>query len=421
MRFTAFVGLAGLLCASQATAADPAVYRAVVTDPEVKFRAGPSDAFPETGSLKRGSAVIVEREESNGWLAITAPSGSVSWIAYSFVEDLSPDRQTPKNGLVHAEGEVTIAVGKAGDNQLLDVRREKLPQGTIVLLIGPPTDFSGKKWWPIAPPAGDVRYLPKSAVQIEKPVNNTVAVRVTDTGAIPPAATPVTPSGGPLATVPGPGSSPPPPGGVTASKPAVNHPLWIQAETAEREGRLADAEKTYFELAALMNAQGGDHDIANLCYTRIHAIREKKRNASGLKTSAPTPNTTPATPATPNVLQPPSKSGRGVRPGAPQALPTGSGTNAGTNTGTGTNATATDAQWSGPGLLRRTAVTPDGTGSPAYALETSPGVVKVYVIAGPGVRLEQYLGKTIDVYGTPQTRPKLSKPYVVATAVEPAQ
>jgi len=420
MRFTAFVGLAGLLCASQAMAADPAIYRAVVTDPEVKLRAGPSDAFPETSSLKRGSIVVVEREE-NGWLAITAPHGSVSWIAYSFVEDLSPDRQTPKNGLVHAEGEVTIAVGKAGDTQPLDVRREKLPQGTIVLLIGPPAaDASGKKWWPIAPPAGDVRYLPKSAVQIDKPINNSVAVRVTDMGGvIPPAATPVSPpTGAPLATVPGSGSSPLPSAGVTASKPAVNHPLWLQAETAEREGRLGDAEKAYFELAAVMNAPGGDHDIANLCYTRIHAIREKKRNASGIKTSAPTPNTTPATP---NVLQPPSKSGRGVRPGAPQALPTGLGTNTGTNTGTGTNANTTDAQWSGPGLLRRTALTPDGTGSPAYALETSPGVVKVYVIAGPGVKLEQYLGKTIDVYGVPQTRNKLSKPYVIATAVEPAQ
>ena len=292
MRFAAFAGLAVLLYGSTAVAAQPAAYCAVVTDTEVKLRAGPSDAFPETGTLTRGTPVIVEREESNGWLAITAPAGSVSWIAFSFVEDTAPDHPTPKNGIVHAEGDVTVAAGKAGDAQPLDVRREKLPQGSIVVLIGPPVDFAGKKWWPIAPPAGDVRYLPKTAVRLDKPMNANYAVRVTDSGGTIPPSAASSPAGSPLAAVPGPGSTAP--GAVTASKPAVNHPLWTQAEAAERDGRLADAEKAYFDLAAIMNGPGGDHDIANLCYTRIHALREKKRNASGAK------------PAAANVLQPPT-------------------------------------------------------------------------------------------------------------------
>ena len=62
----------------------------------------------------------------------------------------------------------------------------------------------------------------------------------------------------------------------------MKHPLWAQAEAAERDGRHDDAEKLFFQLAREMNEPGGDHDIANLCYTRIHSLREKKRGAGGV-------------------------------------------------------------------------------------------------------------------------------------------
>ena len=165
---------------------------------------------------------------------------------------------------------------------------------------------------------------------------------------------------------------------------------------------MADAEKAYFELAALMNGKGGDHDTANLCYTRIHALRERRRTGGG---------TTPA-PTSANVLQPPPKD-RVVKPGTPQPLPPAAGANANAGTEAG-------ARWSGIGTLRRSVLTPDGTGKPAYALELAPGVVKAYVTAGPGVELEKFVGKRVDVYGAPQTKSGLSKPYMVATAVEPA-
>ena len=65
----------------------------------------------------------------------------------------------------------------------------------------------------------------------------------------------------------------------------MNHPLWGQAEAAERDGRHDQAEQLYFALARAMNEPGGDHDIANLCYTRIHSLRERKRGASAGSTS----------------------------------------------------------------------------------------------------------------------------------------
>lgn len=411
MRLAAFAGLAVLFSPCAAPASEP--YRAVVTDAEVKLRAGPSDAFPETGALSRGAAVIVEREESGGWVAVTAPYGSVSWIATQFIEDPTPDRPTPKNVVVHAEDEVTLAAGKAGEAQPLDIRRVKIPNGTGLLLLGPKVTVGGKTWYPIAPPAGDVRYLPKTAIKFDKPVANNFAVRVNE---------PSGPTPGPaaVASIPGPGNvTPVGAGGVTAGKPAVNHPLWNQAENAEREGRFQDAEKALFDLAALMNAPDGDRAIADLCFTRIHAIREKRRSGG----MAPTPLPTTS------VLQQPlrddrkderreeKKEDRGVRPGAPQALPSA------TVKPTAPAADGADgAKWTGAGTLRRTVVTPDGTGRPAYALETSPGVVKVYVIAGADVDLRKWEGKKVNVYGTEQpTRGGLSRPYVVATTVEPVQ
>src|SRR4051812_19454416 len=203
MRPAALVGLAVFLVAPPARAADPGAYRAVVSDAEVKLRAGPSDAFPETGTLPRGSVVVVEKEEGNGWLAVTAPYGSVSWVATQFIEDPTPDRATPKNVFVHAEDEVTLAAGKAGLAQPLDIRRVKVPNGAALLLLGPKVTFAGKTWYPVAPPAGDVRYLPRTAVQYDKPANNNFAVRVNESSTPALAAGPV-PSG-PVASIPGPG------------------------------------------------------------------------------------------------------------------------------------------------------------------------------------------------------------------------
>ena len=46
--------------------------------------------------------------------------------------------------------------------------------------------------------------------------------------------------------------------------------------------------------------------------------------------------------------------------------------------------------------------------------------MKAYVIAGPGVELDKLIGKRVDVDGTPKTITGLSKPFVIATVVEPA-
>src|SRR5262249_17762183 len=152
-----------------------------------------------------------------------------------------------------------------------------------------------------------------------------------------------------------PSSLPPEPAdraGAAAGKPVVQNPLWAQAEAAEREGRLEDAEKLYFALARAMNEPGGDHDVANLCYTRIHSLREKKRNGAA---------------------------GGTVATSGPLGSPTrGAGeSKTGSTPPADTSALADRPKWHGPGRLVKSALALDGRKT--YALETSPGITVLYV------------------------------------------
>lgn len=386
--------------------AQPGPYLAVVADPEVRLRAGPSDQYPETGTLVRGTRLVVAREESNGWLAVDPPQGQVSWVPTQFIDGFDPSRPTPQRVVVASEGEVTLAAGAAGTPQPLDIRKVRVPNGTILTVTGPRATHDGKSWYPVAPPAGDHRYLPKSAVQFDRPVNTSYVVR--DAAPLPPAEAGTTPAAPPAS-----GTVQPVAGAAPAAKPAVGHPLWAQAEAAEAGGKYDDAERLYFELARVMNAPGGDHDVANLCYTRIHALREKKRVGPVAVAVGPgSPGWAPAKDDRPTLLPPSSGS-------SPVSLPTATRptTPAPQPQPQPANASADDKpRWAGPGVLTRSALALDGRKT--YALESSPGVVRVYVVGAPGVDLDKYVNQRIDVYGLSQSRRDLSKPYVVATTVE---
>jgi hypothetical protein len=388
MRAALATGLA-LLALPHAVLAQSGPYLAVVGDAEVKLRAGPSDKYLETATLRPGSPIVVDHEEENGWLAVTDPQGkaySVSWVLATYI-DFDNAKPTPQPVMVHGEGEATLAAGQFGLQQPLHIRRTKVPAGTGLLVIGQKVKFEERWWYPVMPPAGDFRYLPKQAVRYDKPAATAFTVRDTTPPPSAPVASlpPVTPGGGSRPPV---GVEPAGPA-TTASKPAVQNPLWAQAEAAERDGRLDDAEKLYFQLAQVMNQPGGDHDTANLCYTRIHTLREKKRTGGNAVATNPRPATGGGTPARVGSPPPPE-------PRAEDGL-----------------------RWTGPGKLARSALAPEGRRT--YVLTSARGDTLWYVVAGPGVDLEKYLGKRIDVYGTSGTYRDLSKPYMTASRVEVAQ
>ena len=364
-------------------------YLGTIVDPEVLVRAGPSDKFPETGTLKRGVEVVVDREDF-GWLAIKAPKGSVSWVPIAFV-DFDPALPTPQNVMVTED--VTLASGRVGLAQpLAEIRKTKVPAGSTLLVIGQRVTFDNKQWYPVEPIHGDVRYVPKSAVKAGEPVSTAFVVR----DMAPPGLTPI------AATAPH-GEIPP---ANIGAKPGVNHPLWTQAEAAERDGRSEDAEKFYFQLARLMNEPGGDHDVANLCYTRIHSIREKKRIGS-----VPATANIGTTPAFIPAVRPESS-----KPDRPSLLPpVRNDPPTGTQQNTTTPTASDRGNWTGVGRLVSTPLALDGRVT--YALETAPGITQLYVVAGSGVDLKQHLNRRVNLQGVTYTHPNAKKPYIVATDV----
>lgn len=384
MRPAAVVGFV-LAVLPAAAHAQSLPYRAVVADQEVAYRAGPSDRFPDTGRLARGTEVVVHEDAGNGWVAVQAPR-AFSWVPMQLV-DFDPTKRLPQE--VTTQDEVVLAPGRAGQLQpLVEVRRVTVPAGTILTVIGEKVAIDGKSWYPVMAGPGDYRYLPKTSLQMSGPANTSFVVRDTPPAGLPPVAQ----AGGVQPAAPA--------RLEPAGKGVSNHPLWAQAEAAERDGRFDDAERTYFQLARAMNEPGGDHDLANLCYTRIHAIRERKQRGGPAinppAASIPGPARTDRA-----TLLPPVMNDSKQPPPARDPLPQADGA----------------ARWSGVGMLTRSALKLDGRST--YALESSPGVVRAYVVGGAGVDLERYVNRRVDLYGATLTRRDLSKPYIVATDVNP--
>lgn len=340
---------------------------ATVAADDVTVRGSPRADGPDTGTLARGTPVVVHHEEGDKWLAIQPPRGSVSWVNHLFVRI---DKQVSGtfffNAVVEVEagGQVRLAVGKAGVDHPLDVRLAAIPGGTILRVIGPkvtsPDDNS--TWYPIEPPEDDFRYIPKDAVTPSGPVKASFVVK--------------SPPEKPRLTVEAmPAALPNPVAGKPAGWPS--NPLWAKAEAAMQAGDTDAAERLYFQLARDMNAPGGDEELANLCYSRIHAIRGKQ-SAAG----------TPA-PAAPAPARRPDARDDGTREG-----------------GTRESAAApARAEWTGAGTLRK--ATFKVNGKQAYALEGARTKVLMYAIPGADVDLDRYLRRDVDLCGTVQMIPDL--------------
>lgn len=390
-------------------------YAASVTDIEVKLRAGPSDKYPITGSLGRGAFVVIDHDEPAGWVAIRPPTGSVSWVPSQFVEGFDTTRQLPQNVHVRCEGEITLAAGQIGVPQPLEIRKANVPDGTILAVIGSKVTYQNKTWYPVTPPEGDFRYVPRTSLRAGSAMTETYTVAGSSSAkpnppAVPPSPTLSLPGGGT------PSASTPDASGTWSRPGGVNNPLWTQAEQAEAAGRLDEAERLFFELARKMNEAGGDHDIANQCYTRIHSLREKKRLNQPQGTSTPSTTSSPPPPATRSEDRGGYRTAGTTsreRPSTAASLPPA----AEMRDRDRERETDGAGKWSGPGFLIRTGYSLDG--KTTYALESSPRTVKFYAVEGSGVELKKYLNKKVDLYGVVTTRRDVSQPCITVTSVEP--
>jgi hypothetical protein len=308
-------------------------------------RTHPGDTAEETGTLARGEKIIVDHAEGEQWLAIEAPRGQMSWVRSTFIDDEGKKTNLlPRNAAIACETDVEVAMGRAGTSTPLNIRRTKIPDGTIVKIIGQPVSHNGISWVPIEPLSGDLRYIKRDTVEVIR-------------GSATPTFTVKTPEAPPPASEPGKvlpaaaQNSTPSPAGPSRPAGWPNHPLWVQAEQAEANGDYPRAERLYKQLAADMNQPDGDAELAKLCFTRIHSLRDKQRNGTRVVTA--------------EIGNPDKKTG---------------------------------IETIGPGLFRRTGIRTEGRVT--YALSVVQGQVKIYAQAAPGIDLEQYHDSRVELTGT---------------------
>lgn len=136
----------------------------VIRQPSVEVRGGQSSIFPITGYLRQGQSVRIQREE-NGWLAITPPAGSSSWIMER-VLDSQPPRGQRSICRVLAD-DAPIQLGTAESASPLPHEVAKAKRGTMVVVLGEKTvsELRGEKttWWRIQPVPSEVRWIAKDA------------------------------------------------------------------------------------------------------------------------------------------------------------------------------------------------------------------------------------------------------------------
>src|SRR5437868_4415151 len=152
--------------ASAAHAQTATGYDAVIQKTSVEVRGGRSAVYPITGTLRQGMRVHVVREES-GWLAITPPDGSTSWVPER-VLDQAPavGRRNPPFTIL--ADNTNIMLGSSGRASPEPFEINQVNRGTMVVVVGEKalSDVSGEKtmWWRIQPTAGEVRWIAKDSI-----------------------------------------------------------------------------------------------------------------------------------------------------------------------------------------------------------------------------------------------------------------
>jgi hypothetical protein len=170
---------AGYVTAGAPRIASP--YTAYVREDGASVRSGPDGAFYETDRLAAGTKVEVYRQDQGGWFAIRPPQESFSWVAAQHVEIT----ENPAVGRVVSDTALTRVGSRFND--VHDVEYIRLRRDELVEVIGErvlkePDGAKPSRWYKIAPPAGEFRWIHRDALSLKPlvPVEPTSAERPVD-------------------------------------------------------------------------------------------------------------------------------------------------------------------------------------------------------------------------------------------------
>jgi uncharacterized protein YgiM (DUF1202 family) len=411
MRTAWILGGMSLIIVAAANARAEQGSEAVITD-NVEVRSGPSltQEFYPTSKLYRGEKVHVLHSENTGWLAITPPTGSFSWVNAREVV-----QQTPHTVIVNVDG-CTLRVGSGVVNQPPEVTRFKVPKGSVLTVIDNPHYSGNDTWLPVLPAPHEERYIPAAAVRGGPLVQQTLA---------PPIATPTSFTS------------------TTTADPNANiNALKARAEKADLGGNFSEAIGLYEQAAR----ETKDFDERVRLLNRAQFLRDGQRGATLVSRPAgPAPGVLTsnavesrmAAPPVYTVSQPtafypagrpatsqycyipdPCNTVRLASPLVHTPPPPLTYTQAAV-VSQPIQPAGPQAQWYGPAHLRRAPFFLDG--KPAYALEGDDGKVHAYVTAGSNLELEPYVNRTVQLYGPVTYHGMMRTNYMTALQVNPVR
>jgi hypothetical protein len=443
-----------------ARAADVAPYEARVATPRAQIRSGPGEKFYPTDTLVSGETVEVYREEEDGWLGIRPPEKSFSWV-------LERQLKFRNDGLAEIGGpDVPSRIGSRLSDQRNAVQVQLKKGETVEVLDN--SDFDGKTWCKIAPPAGEFRWVHATNVQRVRPLVSSEA----DTTAEPEAAEPevVTASAStetpaakakpaeveapPLVTEPL-GTEPPvstgeqwrAPGAAAATPPAAgtatpginpltpigmppaSQPAVAIAPSPGPPTSVAAASKPP---APVVNTASGELQrqlteiemrLSRMAAASPHLWNTERleRDTEQLLAQAQTDADRYAIKMAMAKIDQFATLGRRYQAGAGVSGLGAGGAVAGLYEAGGSSAAVTDPSYSGRydavGILRP--VVSKRPGAPQFALVDERGQVVTFVTPSPDVNMQPYLGRRIGITGNRGFIPEFNRAHVTAGRVTP--
>jgi hypothetical protein len=413
-------------CAEQ-VAAESLPYQARVIVISAPVYSGPGDKFYPTDTLSQGDTVEVYREKPGGWLAIRPPMGSYSWVA-------ERDLIIKDGGLAEVvKDDVASRIGSRMSEQH-NAAQIRLKKGEGVEVLGE-QNISGEKWYKIAPPAGEFRWIQASIVERSGPIQGSGSEQIKPAaaddastiqqtsgaaGAPAPGATTSNQSGAPplMPLTKSTGASNPqssntsagastttPPTPTAQPAPAATARTQPTQASGDLSQELSGVEVRLSRMVAaptnLWNTERLERDTAQLLTrAKTTAERDAVRNTQE-KINRFAEIGRRANPTSSNLAQ----SGQ---------LPLGVGSADPRST---VATTAAGGQYDAVGVLRP--VVSRRPGAPQFALVDERGQVISFVTATPDLNLQPYLGRRVGVVGNRGYIPEFQRSNVTAARVTP--
>lgn len=126
-------------------------YRAFAATADIEVRSGAGEEYYVTGTIAQNAEVEVHQHLVGGWLAIRPPEDSFSWVFGRHIELIDPT-----HGRIN-KNDVPSRIGSRhhDQRQVVQIRFHKNEQ---VVIVGQ-EEQNGQRWYQIAPPSGEFRYV----------------------------------------------------------------------------------------------------------------------------------------------------------------------------------------------------------------------------------------------------------------------